>query len=222
MAYEAGIITRQKLINSAKKLFYANGFEKTTIKVICEDAEVIRNVFFYYFKDKAALADMISISVNEKHVQAIEKELTEKRIVLNDLERCLYDVLHFFMSIMSDSGLLNFYSEILHISDDSVLGNDFYRNKFNAMYEFCGVDSQSKHTQLHYQICVSAPGNLMSKFRKGMIESTSEEICEYLIRLYIIPITKINNINFDELFKKLFALYYSSKVNMMDTFFSQD
>jgi hypothetical protein len=31
--YSAGIATQEKIVNSAKKLFYSNGYKKTTIKI---------------------------------------------------------------------------------------------------------------------------------------------------------------------------------------------
>lgn len=51
--------TEELLINSFKKLFLDYSFGKITIKMITDEAEVIRPTFYNYFQDKSAVFDLI-------------------------------------------------------------------------------------------------------------------------------------------------------------------
>lgn len=59
MAYEKSKETKEKLIHSAKKAFYNNGFDKTTMRMIAQDADVPQSLAYYYFEGKHALAHHI-------------------------------------------------------------------------------------------------------------------------------------------------------------------
>lgn len=47
--------TKERIFQTAFRLFEENGFRKTTIPDICEEAHVSRSTFFHYFKSKAAI-----------------------------------------------------------------------------------------------------------------------------------------------------------------------
>ena len=47
--------TREKIFQTAFRLFEENGFRNTTIPRICEEAGVSRSTFFHYFKSKNAI-----------------------------------------------------------------------------------------------------------------------------------------------------------------------
>jgi len=51
--------TEELLINSFKELLLAHPFGKITIKMITEEAEVIRPTFYNYFQDKSAIFNVI-------------------------------------------------------------------------------------------------------------------------------------------------------------------
>ena len=48
--YIPGIETKEKLMNSAKYLFYEKGFNKTTIQDIANVSGIRRSLFFYYLE----------------------------------------------------------------------------------------------------------------------------------------------------------------------------
>ncbi|MBC3795568.1 TetR/AcrR family transcriptional regulator [Acetobacterium tundrae] len=50
--YEKGVQTRNHLYQTAKQLFYTQGYEKTRIKDIVETAGMPIGLFTYYFKTK--------------------------------------------------------------------------------------------------------------------------------------------------------------------------
>lgn len=54
-----GIITRNKIIHSARKLFFTNGFEETSVRSIVTDADVALGLFNHYFSSKNELAAVV-------------------------------------------------------------------------------------------------------------------------------------------------------------------
>ena len=47
--YKKGIESKNKIYQSAKKMFYEYGYKKTTIEKIAEDADVPVGLVTYYF-----------------------------------------------------------------------------------------------------------------------------------------------------------------------------
>ena len=180
--YNAGLLTQEKLINSARKLFYEYGYIKTTIKAICEDAGILRTGFVYYFKHKAAIADYVSNYVNTQVFVEIKNELHARGQKLDALLMFVYSSSLFFLSIMSDPHLNLFYSEILTNNADMLLGDKFYRTLFQNMYTACGKDINSKEFELFFIYNTSSPGVFLKRYLKGSVDLTKEEIVEYFNR----------------------------------------
>lgn len=57
---EKGKDTKKKILNSAKKLFYEQGYTATTVAQITDDAGVNNGLFTYYFGSKSAAAGNIA------------------------------------------------------------------------------------------------------------------------------------------------------------------
>ena len=51
--------TRQKLIDSAKKEFFENGFAKASLRKICTNAGVTTGALYFFFKNKDDLFSAI-------------------------------------------------------------------------------------------------------------------------------------------------------------------
>ncbi|KNZ42475.1 TetR/AcrR family transcriptional regulator [Acetobacterium bakii] len=54
--YKTGIETKEKIYKTAKKLFYENGYVKTTLSEIAKESETNKAMVAYYFKNKNNLA----------------------------------------------------------------------------------------------------------------------------------------------------------------------
>ena len=52
--------TREKIINTAWKLFYEEGFGETTINDILREADITKVTFYYYFRSKYDLLSTLS------------------------------------------------------------------------------------------------------------------------------------------------------------------
>lgn len=47
--------TREKILNAATKVFFENGFEAASVKMILEEAQVVTGSFYHFFPSKEAL-----------------------------------------------------------------------------------------------------------------------------------------------------------------------
>lgn len=54
---------KDKIIEVATRLFAENGFEKTPISAICEEAEISKGLVFHHFKNKNELLREVFISI---------------------------------------------------------------------------------------------------------------------------------------------------------------
>ncbi|MEG0378504.1 MAG: TetR family transcriptional regulator [Eubacterium sp.] len=63
--------SRTELIKSAKKLFFSNGYEDTTTRMIANDCDINSGLISYYFKNKKNLAKLVLIDHFEEIVSQI-------------------------------------------------------------------------------------------------------------------------------------------------------
>ncbi|WP_456401631.1 TetR/AcrR family transcriptional regulator [Persephonella sp.] len=97
--------TRDKLINSAVKIFSERGYFNTKVSDIVKDAGVAQGTFYLYFKSKEELF----LSIVEKIVSDLERILDHcKNLNMTPEEKILY----FGREILN---LLNEYREITYI-----------------------------------------------------------------------------------------------------------
>ena len=59
--------TKGRIISSAWKLFYEQGYDDTTVDEIVEEAHASKGSFYHYFSDKDALLSSLSFIFDEKY-----------------------------------------------------------------------------------------------------------------------------------------------------------
>ena len=64
--------TRSRIVSTAWKLFYRDGYDNTTIDNIIEEANVSKGSFYHYFESKEALIDGISYMFDEAYEDILE------------------------------------------------------------------------------------------------------------------------------------------------------
>jgi AcrR family transcriptional regulator len=64
--------TKSRIVSAAWKLFYKNGYERTTIDDIVEASETSKGSFYHYFESKDALLESLSYLFDEKYVELEE------------------------------------------------------------------------------------------------------------------------------------------------------
>lgn len=110
--YRNGMETRQILYNSAKKLFYIQGYAATTVKDIVTDAKSKLGLFTYYFDGKEAVAiDIFKDFVNDI---ALVLEVPLKALY-DQGDFLLIDIVEYrcyFRGLCAGPEIKRFYSEI--------------------------------------------------------------------------------------------------------------
>lgn len=71
MAKKTKSNTKAKIVNSAWKLFYEQGYDDTTIDEIVEDSETSKGSFYHYFSSKDALLSSLSDLFDNKYAEVI-------------------------------------------------------------------------------------------------------------------------------------------------------
>ena len=67
MARKKERTTRSRIVNSAWKLFYEQGYEDTTVEEIIEVSHTSKGSFYHYFDGKDALLGTLSSLFDEKY-----------------------------------------------------------------------------------------------------------------------------------------------------------
>ena len=88
MAKRQGRNTKQKIVNTAWKLFYEQGYENTTVDEIVYESGTSKGSFYHYFESKDALLGSLSFLFDEKYEElhkSIDPDMNaiEKLITMN-------------------------------------------------------------------------------------------------------------------------------------------
>lgn len=97
---------KNRIVDSAWKLFYEKGYDDTTVDDIIKLSETSKGSFYYYFSSKDALLDTLSTILDENYAK-LEKEL-EKQPEMNSFDKLMYlnYQSHLFMETKIDVALL--------------------------------------------------------------------------------------------------------------------
>ena len=117
---------KEKILNSAYKLFIEKGVNNTSIQEIVDAAGIAKGTFYLYFKDKYDLeTELIASKSKELFEEAIAKMYKEK---IDDFSEELIFVIDYIIDyLVGDKALLNF------ISKDLSLG--IYAGKYSYLIE---------------------------------------------------------------------------------------
>lgn len=107
--YKKGVETRERIFQSAKKMFYEYGYKSATIEKIAENANVPIGLVNYYFKKNEILSIIYS-----QFIQNIKKTIDEQisRDIENPLQRHIVFTRIFYMIMLSNDKNRELYKEI--------------------------------------------------------------------------------------------------------------
>lgn len=143
--------TREKIINTAWKLFYEEGFGETTINDILREADISKGTFYYYFRSKDDLLSTLS-EILDREYQRLEGEEPEGLSCFDKLIWLNYEV-HSFMERTMDYRLLSYlYSAQIVKESFSALLN---RNRYYYRYVERIMDEGRKNGELIDTMSVS-------------------------------------------------------------------
>lgn len=87
---EEAFITRQKIIKSARELYYKKGFSNTTINDIAVNAGLTRGAFYWHFNSKVEIFYALYDEIIEKLEDIFSQSIGKKDADLN----AIYDFMH--------------------------------------------------------------------------------------------------------------------------------
>lgn len=105
--------TKDKIFNAASKLFAQNGYEKTSVREICDLAGVTKPTLYYYFKDKDSLFDelmeetfRISEYIKSKYIKHGDDFLS----IIRSIAKIYFDFIQYYPELIR-------FSAFIHLSD---------------------------------------------------------------------------------------------------------
>lgn len=95
---------RERIIDTAWKLFHEKGFSETTINDIIHEAGISKGTFYYYFRSKDNMLDTLSVVLDTEY-EKLARELPDDMSAFEKLIKINYDV-HSFINDNIDYKLL--------------------------------------------------------------------------------------------------------------------
>lgn len=157
--------TREKIIKTAWKLFYEEGFAETTINDIIREADISKGTFYYYFNSKDDLLGTLS-EVLDREYERLEKEEPEGLSCFDKLIWLDYEV-HSFMEKNIDYRLLAYlYSAQIVKESFSALLN---RNRYYYRYVERLMEQGQKNGELTDEMPVSEMVRYFSMGERALV-----------------------------------------------------
>jgi AcrR family transcriptional regulator len=157
--------TREKIIKTAWKLFYEEGFAETTINDIIREADISKGTFYYYFNSKDDLLGTLS-EVLDREYERLEGEEPEGLSCFDKLIWLNYEV-HSFMEKNIDYRLLAYlYSAQIVKESFSALLN---RNRYYYRYVERLMEQGQKNGELTDEMSVSEMVRYFSMGERALV-----------------------------------------------------
>ncbi|MFZ7130877.1 MAG: TetR/AcrR family transcriptional regulator [Eubacteriales bacterium] len=132
--YTKGIITKNYILETAKKIFYEKGYLETTITEICKITNVKLGTFTYYFKTKEALVEEIYAEYLMKHYTYFSNN--EQRNT-DSLEKNVVATFCYYKIILDNANNTRFHYEVLmNLSIFTFLSKNLRRIYSNFVRDF--------------------------------------------------------------------------------------
>lgn len=94
--------TREIIINAATKIFFKNGFENSSVKMILDEANVVTGSFYHFFSSKEALFEAVVERYLENYSLQITQIVQDDSQDMENLLRCVWDLLQETLKIYYD------------------------------------------------------------------------------------------------------------------------
>ena len=81
--------TKQIILDAAEKVFFENGYEKTSIKMILNESGTVTGSFYHFFPSKEAAFEAVADRFLERYAQRISSILKREDIDADEKLRLL-------------------------------------------------------------------------------------------------------------------------------------
>lgn len=132
--YSYIMTTKEKLIQSALKLFNKNWFEATSTTSICKDAGFSSWALFVHFKTKNDLLDYLYVDIKKKYYQYVFTDISETYSPEDQLRNILKVSFDFYLKNYDEYMFLKRFSSSVHISRIAQEEVDVEWTQFYSLY----------------------------------------------------------------------------------------
>jgi AcrR family transcriptional regulator len=135
--YKKGIETRERIFQSAKKMFYEYGYKNATIEKIADDAKVPIGLVNYYFKKN----DILSI-IYTQFIQNIKKCIDDQasHLLENPLQKHIIFTRIFYTIMLSNDKNRELYKEIFINELVDADANDLIGSELMDIFRTFNID----------------------------------------------------------------------------------
>jgi len=213
--YATGIQTREKILNSAKKLFYENGFARVTLQQIAKEAGIRQSLLYYYFEGKDTIATEIFLEFNVTHDKMIVDEIKQKNLKISKtVERSLYVASYFRLCLLHPK-LAAFIAEVNEI--DLQYKDAFTHNAYKAIIN--DNPSSLDETPFEFIVIQNIGINtlIFRLFTTNQLKATVDEIVRYKVILLLKSLS-IEKEQINQILNEVFELEKNMQFDLIDYF----
>ncbi len=108
-----GMETRKLIVRTATRLFYERGFADVTVKDICDEADIPKSLYYYYYKDKMELATLMWRAFLVEAYKAASDDGKYSAQSEDEMDRSVFYIAY-SLSLFKDEQLLRIFSEAVY------------------------------------------------------------------------------------------------------------
>lgn len=175
--YQKGIETRERIIASAKKLFYEHGYNKTTIKMITIDAGVSLSAIPYYFNKKEEIIREIYHSFLSQIYDFLDEQLDERpdAYLMHYYASKIY-----YRNILNDDNNARFYYEVSVAQSNYNLLNPFMTEIYAKYAKDFNVELTDKQKRFIRMADAGARREVLFNYYNKLDDITTDELTDFL------------------------------------------
>jgi len=131
--YPAGDLTKENILKAGRKVFFKDGYKKAKMKEISDLAGIKQSVFYYHYKNKAELAQVLYGQFGTAHSTAIVERVIEKGYTNSIVTAHLVSGALLIMNSIDQPQVGRFWGEMY--ADNLTTTIKFQRYFHGAMYK---------------------------------------------------------------------------------------
>lgn len=175
---------RDLIIQESIKLFYTNGFNKTTMRQIAKACNIAHPSIFNHFRSKTEIADIMFFRFLNGFDRITQKYIDDKKLDRGETHEALvfYWSAHYYF-IKKDHGYFNFLRDLFTLKK---MGDPVIVSNFGKVFErflHLHYDEPLKKQILYSRLAISASMVISASYYDGII-SLEEAVIEHFYVLY--------------------------------------
>lgn len=175
--YQAGDLTKEKIYQISREVFYESGYNNASMKEVCLRAGVKQSVFYYHYNDKSTLAKMLYSNFGIAHSSGITNEIINFQQAKDIIKtNCVCSALLILNSI-EDPHIGKFWAEMYtdNLTADIKFHRHFHENLYKKIYP--------KYDPVYFEFFLINSSSincaLMLSYLDGRLKTTSEQVARF-------------------------------------------